>query len=153
MTLWHIKDFESLNPDPIPWQVVGVLPTKQDYLMHGDAAYNDNSCFTYTVSTGPTEVWCPLLSVERRFCPPEIICGVVNTVFSAVAAGQLYEGDNVVVPFEYNEPICTGETTGDGVFWIGAPSNDPFHDQFHCYRSPNQWVIPVRWSSPEGFPS
>ncbi len=149
--MWHLNDFDALVPHPVPWSVVGVLPTQQDYLRDGDSAYNDSSCFCYTVSDGPSEVWCPLLSVERRFCPPEIICGVLNTIYAALSAGQLLEGDSLMVPFEYNEPICTGETFGDGVFWIGSPTLDRTHDQYHCYQSPNRWVLPVRWSSPEGF--
>jgi hypothetical protein len=154
VTLWHIDDFKPLTeaiPRPLPWQVVGVLPTKDDYLANGDAVYSPHNCFCYTVSPGPTEVWCPMTSVEGRFCPPELITCVINIIFTAVGARQLVDGDNVVVPFEYTEPIRTGTTFGDGVFWIGHPVEDPDNSRFHCYRSPNTWVLPLRWSSPQGW--
>ena len=154
MTLWHIADFESLTADiprPWPWTVVGVLPTQADYLANGSIVYDRHHCFCYTVSTGPTEVWCPMLSIEGRFCPPELIASVVNVIFTAVGARQLLDGDNVLVPFEYNEPILTGETWGDGVFWVGTPTEDRDHARFHCYQSDNTWVLPVLWSSPEGW--
>jgi hypothetical protein len=153
MTLWHIDDFRPLTdtiPRPWPWNVIGVMPTADDYLRLGDSAYDQAFC--YTVSTGPAEVWVPMMSIERRFCPPEAIAEVVNVLFTAVGAKQLADGDNIIVPFEYASDVAGGIEQSDGVFWIGSPVEDPDHSRFHCYRSPNDWVLPVRWSSPQGWP-
>lgn len=154
MTLWHIDDFQSLADDiprPWPWDVIGVMPTADDYMHLGNTAYDPHHAFCYTVSEGPTEVWCPMLSVEGRFCPPELITGVINVIFTATGASQLYGGDDLIVPFEYN--LNGDDTTErrDGVFWIGHPTQDADRTRFHCYRSPHNWVLPVRWSSPLGW--
>jgi hypothetical protein len=151
VTLWHINDFKDRLPNPLPWNIIGVLPTRQDYLRDGDAVYNPHNCFCYTVSKGPTEVWCPLTSIEGRFCPPELIADVVNIIFTAVGRHELDDGDNVLVPFEYNEPFLNGTTLGDGVFWIGEPTDDPYNDRYHCYASPNTSIRPLQWSSPQGW--
>lgn len=154
MTLWHIDDFERLTaevPRPWPWQVVGVMPTAADYEMYGSHAYDPDHAFCYTVSAGPTEVWCPLQSVEGRFCPPDVIAEVINSVFTAVGANQLVDGDNMIVPFKYVDPDADETTTRDAVFWIGTPVEDPDSTQYHCLASPHAWVLPVRWSSPEGW--
>lgn len=153
MTLWHIADFESLTaelPHPYPWNVVGVMPTRDQYLAQGSVVYDRHHCFCYTVSTGPTEVWCPMQSIEGRFCPPELITAVVNVIFTAVGT-FLLEGDNMIVPFSYREPLPDGGTEADGVFWIGTPVEDPARTRFHCYRTSNDWILPVLWSSPEGW--
>jgi hypothetical protein len=156
MTLWHIDDFKDLAeqvPKPWPWTVIGVMPTQDDYQQHGDVVYGPEWAFCYTVSTGPTELWCPMSSIEGEFCPAELITGVVNVLFTAVGANQIDGGDNVIVPFYYAVPHTNGETERrDSVFWVGTPTEDPDHSRFHCYQSPNRWVLPVRWSSPNGLP-
>jgi hypothetical protein len=159
MTLWHIADFEKLTeelPRPLPWKVVGVMPTQREYLALGNIAYGPDYAFCYTVSPGPTELWCPMSSIEGRFCPPELITGVLNVFYTAVGANQLGAEDNVIVPFEYGSgPLVNGDqitAVHDAVFWIGTPEEDPDRSRFHCFASPHAWVLPVRWSSPEGWP-
>lgn len=154
MTLWHIDDFDDLAkavPSPWPWDVVGVLPTADDYMRLGSTAWDPDHAFCYTVSTGPTEVWCPLTSVEGRFCPPELITAVINVIFTAVDANRLIDGDNMIVPFDYATDDGEKLERRDSVFWIGATVEDPDRSQFHCYASPHTTILPVRWSSPEGW--
>lgn len=160
MTLWHIDDFGKVTGDvdrPWPCQIVGVLPTRDEYLADGDAVFGPHNAFCYTVSHGPTELWCPMESIEGRFCPPELIADVLNVLFAALEAHELAAEDNVIVPFEYRTgPLVDGDgpehaVRRDAVFWVGAPTDDPDNTRFHCYRSPNTQVLPVRWSSPEAF--
>ena len=123
MTLWHIDDFQKLAdevPRPLPWQVVGVLPTQHDYATYGAEAFTATSAFCYTVSEGPTEIWCPLQSIEGRYCPPEIIGEVINVVFTAIGQHELGSGDDIIVPFNASD-----NTTHDAVFWIGDPEEEP----------------------------
>ena len=155
MTLWHIDDFDALAkevPRPWPWDVIGVMPTKDDYLRLGNAAYDAHHAFAYTVSDGPVEIWVPMSSIEGRFCPPELITGIVNVIFTAVGAHQLAADDNVIVPFEYSAHNGDTPDLRDAVFWIGTPTQDLDRTRFHCYGTPHTWVQPVRWSSPEGWP-
>lgn len=151
MTLWHIDDFHPLTADlprPIPWQVVGVMPTIEQSQMLGDAAYDADHAFCYTVSDGPTEIWCPMTSIEGRFAAPDVIAEVVNVMFTALGAHTLTAGDDLIVPLATSDDVHLG----DGVFWLGAPVEDPDRTRFHCYASRHLWVLPVRWSSPLGWP-
>lgn len=154
MTLWHIDDFQTLRPDhdPFPWTVIGVLPTVDEYRRLGEAVLSPSTAFCYTVSAGPQEVWCPLASIEGRYASAEMITIVINVILTAVTAGQLTATDNMIVPVGYTEGHANGDGIHDAVFWIGETVDDPDHDRYHCYQSPHTQVLPVRWSSPMGFP-
>ena len=155
MTAVHINDLLShwaSIPRPVPWTVVGVIPTQQDYMKNGNAAFHSSRAFCYTVSGGPSEMWCPLSSIEDRYTGADLISAIVNVLFAALGVHLIKPGDDVIVPLGIPDDHGDWERDADAVFWVGEAQLDPDHRRFQTNMAPHvEWVIPIRWSSPLGW--
>jgi hypothetical protein len=139
-------------PERPNWQCVGVFPTDEDVERLGDeAAKLPSMAFVYTVSDGPFEVWCPSASIEGRYAGPQLTAMVVNMLRAALVADEVAPGDDVIIPLGV---VIDGEVEDqDAVFWIGELTDDRNGQQYQCNLSPHSLVLPIRWSSPLGWPN
>ncbi len=137
---------------PIDWQCVGVFPTQDDVDRLGEAdAKHSSMAFVYTVSDGPYEVWCPSASIEGRYAGPQLISMILNMLRPALLAGDVSPGDDVIIPLGV---VIDGEIEDlDAVFWIGEVEDDADGVKYQCNMSPHTDVLPIRWSSPLGWPA
>jgi len=143
---------ESLTPylhniladGDIPWTVVGVFATEDDVIDGPPEAWWKSFCYTSGLLV-MTEMWAPCASIEGRMAGHELTAFVLNHLGAAFRAGALNVGDEVIVPL--GVPDKEGDV--DTIWWIGEEGPARYRQ---VNMSDADWVVPVMWSSPLGWP-
>ena len=137
-----------------PWRLVGVFPTEDN--LRDDPESGHRNAFAYTVGGllghGTAELYVPWCSIEGRCADIDLIAPIANTLCGAMRMGLVREGDDVLISLGIADPV-TGEWLDDAeaVFWVGSEVEDTDH-RYETNMSPYPTVIPVRWTSPLGWP-
>lgn len=128
-----------------PFLQVGVFPTED---LAEDA--QDFEWFNYTVGLGPHELHLPCVSIEGRALGNELAGAALNLFGLCVVEGLVSPGDSVLVPLGVPNSFGEWDYDADAVFWLSdkvVPARS-----LGVNMTEAQWALPIRWSSPLGWP-
>lgn len=144
----RIEDLSEACAPPYPWDIIEVFPNDL-------ADYGDWSAFVYTVGAAPKwDAWCPTRSVEGREGGPRLVAAVVIILTAGLRCGLVTRGDTVTVPLSIRDADGEWVCDADASWWIGDfVAADPHRGPMCTMMSSAPLVIPMRWSSPLGWPT
>lgn len=147
MTTVHVSDLIEPRDEMLdrlgeyPWMQIGVFPVIEE---------DTRNWFNYTIGLSSYEVVIPCYSIEGRGAGNDLIGEVLNLVAFGIVSGLLVPGDTLCCPFGIPDEEGHWAYDADAFFWLANELDDG--RKHGCFQSPVNLCLPVKWSSPLGWP-
>lgn len=134
------------RPDPLPWTQIGVFPIAEFAPADDEDWATGATGFNYTIDLGPEDLWIPASSIEGRYMGNQVAASFLNVITFAYTLGLIVPGEDILSAIGMPDGA-----DADAVFWLGElEDNDGSRETLQSHA---EFILPILWSSPLGWPS